>query len=150
MIQHECGLYQVLFHKFFKKQIQNIPLLMAFFVMNALFIRYFFRLFRILNQIKVHARIFLHGINHSNPLEGAAQIYFNPAIGNCCRAAHLLCYVPEHVLGQIHHSIVVRIGLIKFHQCKFRVMSGIQPFIAEYPPDLINAFQAAHNQSLQV
>src|SRR5574344_491815 len=56
----------------------------------------------------------------------------------------------EHILCQIHHAIVISICLIKLHQGKFRIVSGVESFVAEYTSDLIDSLHTAHDQSLQI
>ena len=63
---------------------------------------------------------------------------------------NFLCHMTVQILCQIHHAVIICICLIQLHQGKFRIVSGIQTFITEYTSNLINSFQAADDQSLQV
>ena len=54
------------------------------------------------------------------------------------------------VLGEIHHAVVIGVCLIQLHQGKLGVMSGVQSLVTEYTADLIDALQAADDQSLQI
>ena len=139
MIHDKGRLTQMFFYKFLKEQIQNIPLGMAVFIVDFLFICKLFGRCSVRYLVEINACILFDCINHGKPFKGPAQIYHFPAIGNSGGAAHFLGHKAEHILSQIHHSVVVSVCLVQFHQCKFRVMSGIQAFISENAPDFVNS-----------
>ena len=59
------------------------------------------------------------------------------------------CALAPHWRMQDGFTLRIEVsGLIKLHQGKFRVVSGIQTFISEYATDFVHAFKAAYNQSL--
>ena len=49
----------------------------------------------------------------------------------------------------IHHALVICVGLIQLHQGKFGVMTNGNALVSEYTTDFIYSFKAADNQSLQ-
>ena len=56
----------------------------------------------------------------------------------------------DHVLGQIHHAVIVGICLINLNGGELRIVSGVHAFVAEDTTDLIDTLHAADNQSLQM
>ncbi|MPN32215.1 hypothetical protein SDC9_179691 [bioreactor metagenome] len=53
-------------------------------------------------------------------------------------------------LEEVHHVMEVGVGLIQLHRRKLRVMLGVHTLVAEDAADLINPFQTAHHQPLEV
>ncbi len=53
------------------------------------------------------------------------------------------------VLGQIHHHIVIRTGLIDFHHGELGIMPPAESFVAEIPVDFKNLFHSADEQPLE-
>ena len=97
---------------------------------------------------KVNACIFLDGIHHGDTLKGLAQIHFHAVVGDRGGAKHLLRHSAVQILSQIHHAMVIRIGLIEFHQREFRIMACVKTFVAENAADFIDFFESADNQTL--
>ena len=150
MIHDEGRLNQMLFHVFLKEQVQDISLLMSFLKFDLVFFRQFSGLFQCLHLIPVHTGVFLHGVYHGNPFKGFAQIHLDTVVYDFCRTQHFLSHMTIEILRQIHHAVVICVGLVKFHQGKLRIMSGIKTFVAEHTADLVNPFHTAHDQSLQI
>ena len=148
MIHNKHRLNQVLLHIFFKEQVEDIALGMARLIVDALFICQLLCGFCIGDLIKVNTGILLYGFQHGHTLKGFAQIDHFLSIGNEGSAAHLLGHMAEHILCQVHHAMVVGIGLIQLHEGKFGVVTGVHSFVAEYPTDLIHPLQAADDQTL--
>ena len=123
---------------------------MALLIFDVVLVSNLFRLFIGADLAKVHAGVFLHRVNHGDAAEGLFHINDRAVIAEYCAAADGLCQMAEHLLGQVHHAVVVGVGLIQLHQGKFRIVSGIHALIAEDAADLIDALKAAHDQSLQV
>ena len=55
-------------------------------------------------------------------------------------AARGLRGLTEHLLGEIHEVIVIRIRPVEFHLGEFRVVLKGNPLIAEIAPNFINPF----------
>ena len=58
--------------------------------------------------------------------------------------------VAEEALDQRHHVVEVAVGLVQFQQRELGIMAGRDAFVAEDPPDLIDAVEAADDQPLEV
>ena len=54
------------------------------------------------------------------------------------------------VLSQVHHAMVIGIGLIELHERELRIVAGIHALVAEDAANLIDLVHAAHDQSLEV
>ena len=64
------------------------------------------------NCIKVHSRILLDSFNHGDSLERLAEIKLDISIHELGCTQHLLCHVSEHILSQVHHTVIIGICLI--------------------------------------
>ena len=122
---------------------------MAFFKFYALFCRDFLCFLCILHLVEINACKLLYGICHCDSFEGLTQIQIIAAVGNLCCAQHVLCYGTEHFFRNVHHALVICVGLIQLHQGEFGVMTNGNALVSEYTTDFIYSFKAADNQSLQ-
>ena len=140
----------MLLYKLLKEQAQNIALLMPVLKLHMMLLRKFPCLLKRLHLVPINARILLHGIHHGNPLERLFKIHLHAIIRNHRRPENFLRHMAVQILRQIHHPIIIRIRLIKLHQRKLRVMTGIQALVAEHAPNLIHSFKTAHDKPLQI
>src|SRR5579863_600281 len=65
-------------------------------------------------------------------------------------AASLLDDMPKHLLGQVHHFIVITVGLIELEHGEFRLVNRVDTFVAEIPVDFVHAVKSARHKSFQV
>ena len=56
----------------------------------------------------------------------------------------------EHALGEVHHPVVVLILHIEFHAGELGVVRAVHALVAEVLADFVHAFEAAHDQALEV
>ena len=66
------------------------------------------------------------------------------------RVQHLLRDVADHALHQLHHGLVVAIGLVGFEHRELRVVLPREAFVAEVAANLKDLVHAAHEQALEV
>ena len=99
---------------------------------------------------KVHAGVLLNGLDHGNALKGLFKIDGYIAVLNDGGAVDLAGHGADHILNQIHHAVIVGIGLIELDHGEFRIMLGIHALVAENAANLIHAREAAHDQALEV
>ena len=65
-------------------------------------------------------------------------------------AEHLARNGAEEVFGEVHHGFVVAVGLIHFEKGEFRVVAGVDAFVAENAADFVHAFHAADDEALEM
>ena len=87
---------------------------------------------------------------HGGAPPGGRQIHICALIRQAGASTHLLGDRGEHRLGEIHHRVVVGIGLIHLHGGELRVVTGAHPFIPEDAAQLVHPLEPAHHQPLQV
>ena len=138
------------FHIFLKEEVEDVPFLVAFLVLDSLFLGNGPSFFQGVDFVEVYTGVFLYCVHHGDSLKGFAQIHFHSVVGDGSGTKHRLSHMTVKVFGKIHHAVVVGVSLVQLHQGKFRIVTGIQTFVAEHPADLINSFQAADDQPLQV
>ena len=54
------------------------------------------------------------------------------------------------IFGQIHHSVIIRERLIKFHQRKFGIVTGVYALISENTSYFVNTFKTADDKSFEI
>ena len=150
MIHYKGRLEKVLFNEFLEEQIQNIALLVSFLEGYVVLLSGRSRLFKSVNLVKVNSGILLNGVDHRDSLERLAEIHFDSVIHNCCCAEDFLCYISVEVLGEVHHSVVVGVSLIKLHESELGVVACVKTLVAEYSADFINSLKTAYDETLQV
>ena len=150
MIHNKCWLDQLLLTELLEEQVDNITLLMTILVCDMMLVSKLLRLCIICYLIKINACIFLDCVIHRQTLKWLTKVNLNTVVRDLCAATYLLCEVTEHRLCQFHHALVISICLIQLHQCKFRIVTGVNTFITEYTTDLEHSFQSANDQSLQI
>ena len=67
------------------------------------------------------------------------QVELAALVGQDRRAKELFRGARDDVLEDRHHVGVVGVGLVQLQHRELRVVTRRQPFVAEYPPDLIDA-----------
>mmetsp|Transcript_45048 Transcript_45048/g.75791 ORF Transcript_45048/g.75791 Transcript_45048/m.75791 type:complete len:245 (-) Transcript_45048:852-1586(-) len=91
-----------------------------------------------------------HEVVHGHAAPGARQTDGRASILKLSGPQALLGDAHNHLLGQLHHVVVVGIRLICLHRRELRVVPGRDPFIAEDAADLVHTLEAAHHEALQV
>ena len=61
-----------------------------------------------------------------------------------------LCACSENVLCELHHVVVVSIGLVELNGCELRVVAGGGALVSEDAPNLKHLFETAHYEALEV
>ena len=136
--------------KFLKEQAEYIAFLVAIFKCNAVSLRHSLCFFIGMYFSEINAGIFLYRVNHCNSFKRLAEIHFNAVICYLGRPENRLCNVTIEIFGKFHHTVVIRICLIKLHERKFRIVACVKTFIAEHSSYLVNLFKSSDDKSLQI
>ena len=59
-------------------------------------------------------------------------------------------YFGEHLLGEVHHPVIILIGDIELHAGEFRVVGLVHALVAEVLGEFVHAEEAAHDEALEV
>ena len=102
-----------------------------------------------LDGVKVHAGILLDRFHHGHALP-VGEIDFLALVGNLQGAADLLGNGLHHFFHQVHHAVVIGIGLVQFDGGELRVMLGVHTLVTEDTAHFVDAVHAAHDQALEV
>ena len=148
MVHNEGRLNEMLLNEVLEEEVENVALGVAILVVNALFVSNLACLLKSADLLEVNAGILLYGVNHGDALEGLAEIHCNTVVNDGGGAENLFCHVAEHILGEIHHSVVVGVRLVKLHQRKFGIVSCVKSLVSEYTSDLINSLKSADDKAL--
>ena len=90
-----------------------------------------------------------NGLPHGQPLP-VAPVNFLIAPIRDRSAGHIFRGLRNQLLRQIHHTLIVGIGLIKLQHGEFRIPSPAQTLVAEVAIDFIDAIESADHQPLQI
>ena len=71
-------------------------------------------------------------------------------IGYIQTSAYALRRRRVKLLGDVHHLVVVDVGLIKFYRGKLGIVLGIHTFVAELTTDFVNLFKTADYATLEM
>ena len=150
MVHDKGRLDEVLLGELLEEEGEDVPLLVALLKLDVVLLRCGAGLLEGLNPVEIDAGVLLDRVDHRDPLERLAEIHLDPVVGDGGGAEHLLRDVAVEVLGQVHHPVVVGVGLVELHQGEFRVVAGVEALVAENAADLVDLFQAADNEALEV
>ncbi len=89
------------------------------------------------------------GLAHGQALP-VAPINFLLAPLHFCSAGHILRRLSDQFLREIHHALVVGVGLIELQHGELRIPAPAQALVAEVAIDFIHAIESAHHQPLQI
>ena len=79
-----------------------------------------------------------------------AQVQLHTLVGDPGTAADILRQAGIQLLHQVHHALVIGVGLVQLHGGEFGVVLGIHTLIAEDASHLVHTIQAAHDEPLEV
>ena len=133
-----------------KEEIEDISALVAVLILHALFVSYLSCFLKSLYLTEVNAGVLLYCFDHGKSFKGLAEIDHVLAVGNAGSTAYLLRNVTEHILSEVHHTVVVGISLIELHECEFGVMTGVNALVSENSAYFVNSFKSADDKSLQI
>ncbi len=150
VIHDEHRLDQILLAEGLEEEIDNVAALMPLLISHIVLTCNALGLLLGEDLVEVDAGVALDGVDHGQPLKGLAEVDLGALVADGRLAADDLRQPAEHLLGKIHHPMVVGIGLIELHQRELGVMAGIQSLIAEDAADLEDLLQAADDQALEV
>ena len=102
-----------------------------------------------LDGVKVHAGILLDRFHHGHALP-VGEIDFLALVGDLQGAADLLGNGLHHLFDEVHHAVVVGVGLVQFDGGELGVVLGVHALIAEDTAHFVDAVHAAHDQTLEV
>ncbi|MPM09213.1 hypothetical protein SDC9_55529 [bioreactor metagenome] len=149
----EGRLDQLLFHKGLEHEVEDGEPALGPLDLHAPVFSYPPGLVVVGNVPEIDARVFRHEVEHAPPLEGFVEVEVHvlktqlPGVAG--PADHVGC-VPDDLLGEVHHVVVVRVGPVHLHGGELRVVHGVEPLVAEVLSHLIYPAEHAHHEALQV
>ncbi len=150
MIQQESWLHQLVLTIFIKEQAHNIAHFITILYFQMMLLCKCTRLIQRFYFIKVNTCISFYSIFHRNSRERLCKVDIHATHSYLCGTQHILCHRTDKVLRQVNHTIDIRICLIQFQLCKFRIVLGIHAFIAENTANFVHFVKPADNQTFQI
>ena len=133
-----------------KEEGEDIALAVPLFILDLVGVGAGSGVLKGLYLVPVNAGILLDGVDHRDALKGLAEIHLDAVIGDRGGAEHVLSHGAVEILGQIHHTVVIGVGLIKLHEGEFGVVPCVKTLVSENAADLVDLLHAADYQPLEV
>ena len=92
----------------------------------------------------------LDRVEHGDTLVGSLEVDLALPYLHLRRAEHLHADVLQHLLGEVHHPVVVLIGDIDLHGGELGVVRAVHPLVAEVAAELVDALEATDDEALEV
>ena len=89
-------------------------------------------------------------LDHLDPLEGTRDRDLFSLVPNRWRAVDALRQVDHERLGQLHHALDIRVGLVELQHRVLGAVPLVHALVAENAPDLKDAVEAADDEALQI
>ena len=150
MVHDEDRLDQLLLAVSLEEEVDDVAALVARLDLDAALLRKRSGLLLGGDGVKIHARPALDGLGHGQALKGLAEVDLGALIADRRRAADRLRQMPEEILRQVHHAVIVGVGLIELHERKLGVVACVEALVAEDAADLVDLLEAPDDQALEV
>ena len=150
MIHNKRRLNKVFLNKSLEEEIEYIALFVVRLKLNIVLLCGGSCLVKSLYLIKIDTRILLYRVKHSKTLKGLAEIHFNAVICYNGSAENLFCNMAIKIFGKIHHTVIIRICLIKLHKSKFGIVACVKTLITENSAYFIHSFESADYKAFQI
>ena len=98
----------------------------------------------------VDAGVLLDGVNHGDALERSLEADNIVADLHFSGAVHIKTDAFKHLLGEVHHPVIVLVGYIDLHAGELGIVSAVHTLVAEILGELIYPFETAHDKTLQI
>ena len=92
----------------------------------------------------------LYGLLQGQALEALAEVVLLALVGHGWAAKDMFRQTPQHLLGQVHQVVIIRIGLIKLEHGEFGIVPGRKPLVTEVAVDLIHPLKSADDQAFEI
>jgi len=90
------------------------------------------------------------GLLHRHAGEGLAEVVTLTLVLYRAVAVDLQRHGPQHLLGEVHQVVVIRVGLVELQHGELGVVAGGEPLVAEVAVDLVDPLETAYHQPLQI
>ena len=150
MVHDEGGLDHLVLAELVEEEVDDVALLVAVLIFDVALVGQLLGLFVGGDLVEVDAGLFLDGVDHGQAAEGLAEVDLGAVVGDGGGAADLLGQEAVHVLGQVHHAVVVGVGLVELHEGELGIVAGVKTLVAEDAADLIDPLESADDEALEV
>ena len=100
--------------------------------------------------VQVDPSQFDHPIHQVHALPGFLHVDLLALVGQLTASQHPISDENDHFFCQIHHLLVVGVSPVEFEHGELGIMGAVDAFIAKITADLVDAFEATHQQPLEI
>mmetsp|Transcript_15308 Transcript_15308/g.51482 ORF Transcript_15308/g.51482 Transcript_15308/m.51482 type:complete len:342 (-) Transcript_15308:295-1320(-) len=110
---------------------------------------------RVRQRRQLEAELLLQAFDHGDAGPGRLEVDLHGLAPqrlerDLVRAVDLVNHLRDHVLRQVHEVVVVHVGHVELARRELRVVREVHPFVAELPPDFVDAVQPSNHKLFQV
>ena len=105
---------------------------------------------RIVSVVDIHPVDGRDRVGDFQPPPRRLQIDFALAVFHGGGAEHFPRALRHQIFDEVHHRVIVGVGLIQFDHREFGIVRGVDAFVAEIAVDFVHPVQPADQQPLQV
>ena len=98
----------------------------------------------------VDAGVLLDGVEHGDALEGRLEADDVVAHLDLVGTVHVDANLLEHLLGEVHHPVIVLVRDVNLHTGKLGVVGAVHTLVAEVLGELVYPLEAAHDEAFEV
>ena len=99
---------------------------------------------------KINPGVLPHRLLHREAAPGAGEVQVVPGKRDGRVPVHLLREEREDLLGEVHHVVVVPVGLVDLHHRELGVVVGVDVLVPEVLCDLKDLLETADDKALEV
>ena len=100
--------------------------------------------------LQVVTGLLLDGLQNRQTTVGSLEVDLLAIYLNHGCSVHGQTDLLEQLFGEAHHPVVVLVLHIELHTGKLRIVGTVHTFVTEVLADLIDTFETADNQTLQI
>ena len=104
--------------------------------------------FQGVDLVEIHAGILPDRFGHGETGKRLAKVHFDAVVDDLRGSQDFLRNIAIEILREVHHAMVIGIGLIELHEGELRIVPGVEALVAENTADFIDSFQTADDQAL--
>lgn len=104
----------------------------------------------LVHHVDIDAGVLEDGLAHGDALVGGLEVNDVVADFDGCRAVDVEAYLLEHLLGEVHHPVIILIADVDLHAGELGIVGAVHSLVAEILRELINPLETAYDEAFQI
>src|SRR4030042_6952712 len=149
MVGNKNRLYELVFHEPLEELVNGEAADELTLGLNPVFFQFGLQVL-VAHGHEVEARIFLQRLRDLHAPPGGLEADFLPLAGYRGAADNRKGGFFDYLFRDRHHVVKIRIGLVELKHGEFRIVSAVDPFVAEALADFIDPVADARGEALEI